>query len=103
MNLMRLGSRTLAHVNGKSKETEMNTALMVDHEKRNKELNERMLDARIKAFIANYRPKEGWEQTDFEGDLLMLVRQIYADAQAPLLKQITDMCAAMPVIIPKHP
>lgn len=80
----------------------MNTELMADHEKRAKEMNERMLDGRIKAFIANYRPKEGWEQTDFEGDLLMLVRQIYADAQAPLLKQITDMCAVMPVQFEKE-
>ena len=79
------------------------TALMADHEKRAADINERMLDARIKAFIANYRPEDPVERTDFEGDLLMLVRQIYADAQAPLLKHITQMVSAMPVIFPKPP
>lgn len=73
---------------------------MADNERRRDELNERMLEARIKAFIANYRPKEGPEQTDFEGDLMMLVRQIYADAQAPLLKNITQMFSVMPMPMP---
>ena len=79
----------------------MNTALMVDHDKRIKELNERAFEQRMRQFIETWKPEDRRDASDFEAQLISLVRHIYADAQEPLLKHIGEMCRAMPLILPK--
>lgn len=79
----------------------MNTALMADHDKYRKELNERAFEQRMRQFIETWKPEDRRDASDFETQLVMLVRQIYADAQEPLLKHITNMCAAIPMIFPQ--
>jgi hypothetical protein len=79
------------------------TALMANHDARMKELRERDLERRIRLFTDAWKPEDRRSASDFEAQLIMLVRQIYADAQEPLLKHIGDICRAMPMIMPRTP
>jgi hypothetical protein len=76
----------------------MSTALMVDHDKRMKEMNEQAFERRLRSFIETWKPENRIDASDFEAQLVMLVRQIYTDAQAPLMDQITKIISAMPLL-----
>lgn len=54
-------------------------------------------------FFRNWSPEDPYDKMQFSRDLMMLQRQIYADAQEPLLQYITktmsDVVATMPLIM----
>lgn len=56
----------------------------------------RMFEDMIEHFTKTYRPQDRYEAAEFDRMLFTLVRQIYRDAQQPLLDQITKMAMAMP-------
>ena len=45
----------------------------------------------IEAFSQQYCPQDRYDAAKFEAQLFSIARQIYEDAQAPLLKHITEM------------
>ena len=71
--------------------------LMADFEKRMKELQERAFEQRMRQFLDTWKPMDRREASDFEAQLIILVKTIYTDAQEPLLKHITNMLAAVPM------
>lgn len=73
---------------------------MDDMKNREREIQARAFEARSEDFFKRWAPGGAREDAEFHRDLMMLVRTIYADAQAPLLEHITKMMAAMPVIPP---
>jgi hypothetical protein len=54
--------------------------------------------AQMEAFLNHYKPDDRREASEFERDLIMLIRQIYRDAQAPLLDQIIKLATATATI-----
>jgi hypothetical protein len=79
----------------------MSTAM--DMNKREKELQARAFEARAEDFFKRWSPGNSREDAEFHRDLMMLVRTIYQDAQAPLLDHIMKMSATMvfsPMVIP---
>lgn len=64
------------------------------------------LDSMIRRFAKNWAPEDRDDRTEFETDLFSLVRQIYRDAQEPLVKQMAAAMALVPfppLPIPKKP
>ena len=51
----------------------------------------------IEAFLKRHKPNDRYDAAEFERELFMLVRQIYQDAQAPLLDTITKIAMAAPL------
>ena len=56
-----------------------------------------IFERRMAEFLRNFAPNDPEARQRFELDLLMLVRQIYLDAQEPLLAQITRMMNLVPM------
>jgi hypothetical protein len=52
----------------------------------------------IEHFIRAWGPEDLYDRSEFEAQLHGIVRQIYRDAQEPLLKQLTTMVLALPFI-----
>lgn len=73
----------------------MSTA--IDMMKMDKERQARMFEAMIEAFLKEWMPEDHYMAIDFERQFHMLVRQIYRDAQEPLLEHITKLASAMPM------
>lgn len=62
------------------------------------EERERMIfEHMVEAFTKTYRPKDPYDAAEFDRLLFSIVRQIYRDAQQPLLDQITKIMMAMPL------
>jgi hypothetical protein len=60
----------------------------------------------VESFSKNYRPVNPNEAYYFDRDFYSLVRQIYRDAQQPLLDQLTKIISVLPpqFIVPRdHP
>ena len=55
---------------------------------------DRVFEVMLEAFIRRYRPADPLEGAQFDMAVHTLVRNIYRDAQAPLLGQITRMIGA---------
>lgn len=62
-----------------------------------KELDERVFEQRLRNFIETWKPEDRFDASDFEAQLVMLVRQIYTDAQAPLMDHISKLVSTMPL------
>lgn len=78
-------------------EKEMTNALMSDIHKRDQELRSRMFETMMEAFFKRWAPADKYDATRFHSELSMIVRQVYTDAQAPLLTQITQLISVMPM------
>lgn len=65
---------------------------------RNKEREGRIFEAMIESFLKRWMPNDHHDAVQFERELHMLVRQIYQDAQAPLLDHITKIYSVMPML-----
>ena len=83
----------------------MQTATSVLDQERDAK-NERMLELYMEQFWKRWAPDDKYEAAQFHAELHSLVRQIYRDAQEPLIKQWTAVIAAMPLfptttVIPK--
>lgn len=70
----------------------------IDMKSMDKERQARIFESMIEAFLNRYKPTDRYEASEFERDLHMLVRQIYRDAQDPLLDHITKLISAMPMM-----
>ena len=70
----------------------------IDMMKMDKERQTRMFEAMIEAFLKEWMPEDHYMAIDFERQFHMLVRQIYRDAQEPLLDHITKLAGAMPMM-----
>jgi len=70
---------------------------IADETNRDKEMRRRMFEDMIEHFTYNYRPVDKTREAySFDRDLHCLVRQIYADAQAPLLEHLSKIIMAWP-------
>ncbi len=50
----------------------------------------------VEGFIKRWRSNDRYDGAQFEAELITIIRQVYTDAQAPLLKHITDIAMRMP-------
>jgi hypothetical protein len=71
----------------------MSTAM--DMLKFDKERQSKLFERMMEAFLKEWLPEDHYMAIDFERDFHMLVRQIYRDAQEPLLDHITKLSRAM--------
>ncbi len=69
----------------------------IDMMKMDKERQTRMFEAMIESFLKRWMPEDRRDAAEFDRDFHMLVRQIYRDAQEPLLDHITKLASAMPM------
>ena len=53
----------------------------------------------IESFLNQWKPQDRYEASQFEAQLHSLVRQIYIDAQAPILDRFTKLAMSMPMPI----
>jgi len=51
----------------------------------------------IESFLNQWKPQDRYEASQFEAQLHSLVRQIYADAQEPILDRFTKLAMSIPV------
>jgi hypothetical protein len=70
------------------------------HDAAQKERDARILELRMEKFCKDWAPDDRYEASRFHSELLSIVRQIYAEAQAPLLKYLNAVVAAMPLFPP---
>ena len=67
-------------------------------------MRKRGFELRMEHFINEWAPEDDrFSRAAFETELIALVREIYADAQAPLLDHLSKITMAMPfsAIFPK--
>ena len=57
-----------------------------------------IFERRLAEFFRRWTPQESHEAAEFHAALMMLVRQLYAEAQEPALRQLTDLVALTPFI-----
>ena len=58
----------------------------------------RDFEYQMESFLNQWKPTDRFEASQFEAQLFSLVRQIYADAQAPILKQFDHLIMSMPIL-----
>ena len=75
----------------------MTTATEHIIKKSDDESRKRAFEHQMEDFIKRWRSDDRYDGAQFEAQLIMLMRQIYEDAQAPLLKQIMEMTTYMAV------
>jgi uncharacterized protein (DUF2267 family) len=78
----------------------------IDTEQQQDAYEENVLGGTIRQFIRRWSPRDHEIRCDFEAELHMLIRRIYQDAQAPLVKQMSAALALAPmppIIIRKEP
>ena len=61
------------------------------------ERRKRTFEYQIEGFLNQWKPQDRYEASQFEAQLISLVRQIYADAQEPVLDHLTKIAMAMPL------
>jgi hypothetical protein len=76
----------------------MSTAM--DMQKFDKERQTRLFEQMMESFLKEWLPEDHYMAIDFERDFHMLVRQIYRDAQEPLLDHIAKISGAMAMLHP---
>ena len=73
----------------------MSTAM--DMMKMDKERQARMFEAMMESFLKRWEPDHQEDRYAFHAELHSLIRQVYRDAQEPLLDHITKLAGAMPM------
>ena len=63
-----------------------------------KDYADSIFERRLVEFFRRWAPQESHEAVEFHAALLTLVRQLYAEAQEPALRQLTDLVALAPVL-----
>ena len=51
----------------------------------------------IESFLNQWKPQDRYEASQFEAQLNSLVRQIYVDAQQPILDRFTKLAMSVPM------
>ena len=72
----------------------MNEKLMSAQEQAEQVREDRIFELTMEEFTRRYRPSDPYEGSQFDRLLHTLVRQIYREAQHPLLNQISKMIGA---------
>lgn len=73
----------------------MNTATQIGMMERESE--KRGFELRVESFLRQWAPDDLRERAEFEMQLISLVRQIYTDAQAPVLDHFTKLAMSIPM------
>lgn len=76
----------------------MNTATEEAINNGDKERRKRVFEYQIEAFIETWKPYDRRNASRFETELIMLIRQVYADAQEPILEQLTKTIQCYPLM-----
>jgi hypothetical protein len=74
-------------------------------EQSRKEREKRAFELEMEVFFGRWAPEGPYERAQFEAQLFSLVRQIYRDAQEPLLEQlgkISSHVAMLPDVMRKE-
>ena len=50
----------------------------------------------IESFLNQWKPQDRREASQFEAELHSLIRQVYTDAQAPILDRFTQLAMSIP-------
>lgn len=74
--------------------------LAVDEMRKDRE--HKQFQAYAQSFFHRWAPHDPYERAEFDAEFYGLVRQIYADAVAPMAAQMADMIKTMPLFIPKE-
>jgi hypothetical protein len=61
------------------------------------ELRRRMFEDMIVSFVKTYAPQSRRENAEFHRDLHSLIRQVYADAQEPVMKHLEMIIRSLPM------
>ena len=79
--------------------------VMADHTALKREHDRKQFEYQMEDFIKRWAPDDRYERSQFDAQLISLVRQIYADAQQPVLDQLgkVAMFSPLPPIILKAP
>lgn len=75
----------------------MKTATMQMFEKDFKEQAERLLELRMRRFFERWAPEEPEARSDFDYDLITIIRTIYAEASAPANAQLLAVMGRLPI------
>lgn len=70
---------------------------MMDMKKADQERNARTFELMMEQFIRKWSPQDCRQGADFQAQLHSLVRQIYRDAQEPVLDRLTAVIGAAPM------
>jgi hypothetical protein len=73
----------------------------MDEEKFRKDREKRMYELQMESFVRQWAPDDPYEHAQFDAQLFSLVRQIYCDAQAPVLEQLGKVASYAPLALPK--
>lgn len=66
--------------------------------RKDQEARQRMIfECMVEAFLNRWAPRDRYEQSQFESQLISLTRQIYHDAQESWGKRFSDLIMAMPM------
>ena len=66
-----------------------------------KEREKRVFELGMEDFLRQWAPDDPYERAQFEAQLFSLVRQIYCDAQEPILEQLGKVASFAPLVFPK--
>ena len=77
----------------------MSTALEAGMKAREDEHRKRAFEYCIESFLNQWKPDDRYEASQFEAQLHSLIRQVYTDAQAPIMEQFTKL--AMSILMPQ--
>lgn len=75
----------------------MNTATKMSLQRDHELLKQRMFEQMAEQFFKKWSPQDRYDASEFNAEFYSLVRQIYADAQEPVFKQLHSFISAMPV------
>lgn len=75
----------------------MNTATAIGMMERETEMRKRGFELQLESFMRQWGPDDPRERAEFEMQFVSLVRQIYTDAQAPILDRFTKLAMSIPM------
>lgn len=70
-------------------------------EQHRKDREKRLFELGMEDFFRQWAPTDPYERSQFDAQLFSLVRQIYRDAQEPVLEQLGKIGMYAPLIFPK--
>lgn len=59
------------------------------------ERQQQMFMYMVESFVKRWAPEDKYAAAEFHAEFHSLVRQIYRDAQEPVLKHLTELCGSM--------
>jgi hypothetical protein len=57
-----------------------------------------VFEYQIESFLNQWKPQDRYEASQFESQLISLIRQVYTDAQEPIMAHFTKVVMALPVM-----